>query len=92
MSIPGYLLAGLGLLSAVASLTVPGGQEFHFPLLYINFQSIFHLFLKLFAFFLTLVLRVPGKTQATLLDLLVNMVSNSKLVKNGSKTVYADIF
>ena len=44
---------------AVASLTVPGGQEFHFPQFFLNFQSIFLIFPQtLLIFFLTLALRV----------------------------------
>ena len=44
---------------AVASLTVPGGQEFHFPHFLLKFQSIFLIFPQtLLIFFLTLALRV----------------------------------
>ena len=44
---------------AVASLTVPGGQEFHFPHFFLKFQSIFHIFPQtLPIFFLILALRV----------------------------------
>ena len=44
---------------AVASLTVPGGQEFHFPQFFLKFQSIFLIFPQtLLIFFLILVLRV----------------------------------
>ena len=42
---------------AVASLTVQGGQEFHFPHFFLKFQSICLLFLKLI-FFLILALRM----------------------------------
>ena len=41
---------------AVASLTVPGGQEFHFPHFFLKFQSIFPQ--TLLIFFLILALRV----------------------------------
>ena len=41
---------------AVASLTVPGGQEFHFPHFFLIFRSIFPQ--TLLTFFLTLALRV----------------------------------
>ena len=44
---------------AVASLTVPGGQEFHFPHFFLKFQSIFPTFPQtLLIFFLILALRV----------------------------------
>ena len=44
---------------AVASLTVPGGQEFHFPHFFLKFQSIFLIFPQiLLIFFLILALRV----------------------------------
>ena len=46
-------------LRAVASLTVPGGQEFHFPHFFLKFQSIFLIFPQtLLIFFLILALRV----------------------------------
>ena len=41
---------------AVASLTVPGGQEFHFPHFFLKFRSIFPQ--TLLIFFLILALRV----------------------------------
>ena len=48
--------------SAVASLTVPGGQDFHFPRIFLIFRSvfpIFPIFPRFFLiFFLLLVLRV----------------------------------
>ena len=44
---------------AVASLTVPGGQEFHFPPFFLKFWSIFLIFPQtLLIFFLILALRV----------------------------------
>ena len=44
---------------AVASLTVPGGQEFHFPHFFLKFRSIFVTFPRTFLiFFLILALRV----------------------------------
>ena len=44
---------------AVASLTVPGGQEFHFPNFFLKFWSIFLIFPQtLFIFFLILAFRV----------------------------------
>ena len=43
------LLSGVAL-RAVASLTVPGGQEFHFPHFSSNFDKFFLFFLKLFSF------------------------------------------
>ena len=44
---------------AVASLTVPGGQEFHFPHFFPKFRSILLIFPQtFFIFFLILVLRV----------------------------------
>ena len=46
---------------AVASLTVPGGQEFHFPHFFLKFWSIYPIFRQtLIIFFLILVLRVGG--------------------------------
>ena len=48
-----------GLNRAVASLTVPGGQEFHFPLFFLKFRSIFLIFPHtLLIVFLILALRV----------------------------------
>ena len=48
--------------SAVASLTVPGGQEFHFSQFFLKFQSIFLIFPQtLLIFFLILALQV-GKS------------------------------
>ena len=41
---------------AIASLTVPGGQEFHFPHFFLKFRSIFPQ--TLLIFFLILALRV----------------------------------
>ena len=47
---------------AVASLTAPGGQEFHFPHFFLKFRSIFLIFPQtLLIFFLILALRV-GKS------------------------------
>ena len=47
---------------AVPSLTVPGGQEFHFPHFFLNFRSVFLIFPQtLFIFFLILALRVGGR-------------------------------
>ena len=43
---------------AVASLTVPGGLEFHFPHFFSNFDQVFLYFLKLYFFPLILALRV----------------------------------
>ena len=44
---------------AVASLTVPGGQEFHFPNFFLKFWSIFLIFPQtLLIFFLILAFRV----------------------------------
>ena len=44
---------------AVASLTVPGGREFHFPHFFLKFRSIFLTFPQFFLiFFLILALRV----------------------------------
>ena len=44
---------------AVANLTVPGGQEFHFPYCFLKFRSIFLIFPQtLLIFFLILALRV----------------------------------
>ena len=44
---------------AVASLTVPGGQEFHFPHFFLKFRSNFLIFPQtLLIFFLILALRV----------------------------------
>ena len=44
---------------AVASLTVPGGQEFHFPHFFLKFWSLFLIFPQTFLiFFLILALRV----------------------------------
>ena len=46
---------------AVASLTVPGGQEFHFSHFFLKFWSIYLIFPQtLLIFFLILVLRVGG--------------------------------
>ena len=46
---------------AVASLTVLGGQEFHFPHFFLKFWSIYLIFPQtLLIFFLILVLRVGG--------------------------------
>ena len=43
----------------IASPTVPGGQEFHFPHFFLKFQSIFSIFPQtLLIFFLILALRV----------------------------------
>ena len=52
---------------AVASLTVPGGQEFHFPHSFLKSQSIFLIFPQTFLIcFLILALRRPhGKALAT---------------------------
>ena len=47
------------MLRAVASLTVPGGQEFHFPYFFLKFQLIFLIFPQtLLIFFLIFALRV----------------------------------
>ena len=51
----GALCPELGLASchtnrAVASLTAPGGQEFHFPHFSSNFDQFFLFFLKLYLF------------------------------------------
>ena len=52
---------GCLLFRAVASLTVPGGQEFHFPHFLLKFRSIYLVFPQtLLIFFLILVLRVGG--------------------------------
>ena len=52
----------MGKLRAVASLTVPGGQENHFPHFFLKFRSIFLIFPQtLLIFFLILTLRV-GKS------------------------------
>ena len=40
----------VGSTRAVASLTVPGGQDFHFPYSFLKFQSYFLIFLTLFSF------------------------------------------
>ena len=52
---------GWGKTRAVASLTVPGGQEFHFPLFFLKFWTIYLIFPQtLLIFFLILVLLVGG--------------------------------
>ena len=52
-------ISSSGDIRAVASLTIPGGQEFHFPHFFISFQSIFLIFPQtLLTFFLILALRV----------------------------------
>ena len=53
-----YLVRILIVIRAVASLTVPGGQAFHFPHFFLKFRSIFPQ--TLLIFFLILALRVPG--------------------------------
>ena len=55
---------------AVASLTVPGGQEFHFPHFSSNFDQFYLFFLKLFSFSSSFwpsgwASRPPGKALAT---------------------------
>ena len=60
----------IGDIRAVASLTVPGGQEFHFPHFSPNFDLFFLFFLKLFSFSSSFWLsgwasRPPGKALAT---------------------------
>ena len=52
---------------AVASLTVPSGQEFHFPHFFLKFRLIFLIFPQtLLIFFLILALRhPPGEALAT---------------------------
>ena len=64
---------------AVASLTVPDGQEFHFPHSFLKFRSIFLILPQTFLiFFLILVLRVgdsptrKGPGYATVLDHLLS--------------------
>ena len=53
-----YLIDSVRIRS-IANLTVPGGQEFHFPHCLLKFRSIFLIFPQtLFIFFLILVLRV----------------------------------
>ena len=48
-------------MQAVASLTIPGGQEFHFSHFFRKFWSIYLIFPQsLLIFFLILVLRVGG--------------------------------
>ena len=51
-----YIFKYSCLFRAVASLTVPGGQEFHFPHFFLKFRSIFPQ--TLLIFFLILALRV----------------------------------
>ena len=66
------------IIRAVASLTVPGGQEFHFPHFFLKFQSIFPQ--TLLIFFLILALRLgdsptregPGYATAYYTGLLYN--------------------
>ena len=73
---------------AVASLTVPGGQEFHFPHFFPNFDNYFLFFLKLFSFSSSFWLsgwatRQPGKALATPLapGLCTHLISNTKKKK-----------
>ena len=59
---------------AVASLTVPGGREFHFPHLFLKFQRISLIFPQSFSFSSSFwpsgwVTRPPGKALATPLPL-----------------------
>ena len=54
--IPNQVDFKLSIARAVTSLTVPGGQEFHFPHFFLKFQSIFPQ--TLLIFFLILALRV----------------------------------
>ena len=51
---------------AVASLTVPGGQEFHFPHFFLKFWLVFLIFPQTLLFFLILTFWVgePGKAMA----------------------------
>ena len=58
---------------AVASLTAPGGQEFHFPHFSSNFDQFFLFFLKLYLFSSSFwpsgwASRPPGKALATPLE------------------------
>ena len=47
---------------AVANLTVPGGQEFHFPHFFLKFRSLFLIFPQaLLIFFLIFALRLPTR-------------------------------
>ena len=76
MKVTWSLPALMGLFRAVASLTVPGGQEFHFLNFFLKFRSILLIFPQtLLIFFLILVLRVgkspTRKALATPLDLFV---------------------
>ena len=72
---------------AVASLTIPGGQEFHFPHLFLKFRSIFLIFPQTsLIFFLILVLRVgesptrEGPGYAT--DYTVDTITSELFLRN----------
>ena len=51
----------------LASLTVPGGQEFHFPHFFLKFRSIFLIFLKLLLIFLIILALRVGYTTVILM-------------------------
>ena len=75
-----------GILRAVASLTVPGGQEFHFPHFSSNFDQFILFFLKLYSFsssfwFSGWAVRPPVKALATPLGIL-------KVYTTAGTTVY----
>ena len=78
---PGQEVKLVPLVRAVASLTVPGGQEFHFPHFSSNRDQFFLLFPQtLLIFFLLLALRVgdSGKALATPLPLVMLVLIFSK--------------
>ena len=75
----------ISVLRAVASLTVPGGQEFHFPHFFPNFEHFFLLFLTLFLFSSSFWLsgwatRPLGKALATPLSVLAFRGGNDSLL------------
>ena len=80
---------------AVASLTVPGGQEFHFPHFPSNFDQFLFFFLKLYLFSSShgpsgWASRPPGKALAT--PLLRGVQKVLQLAKGGSKKFDAENF
>ena len=81
---------------AIASLTVPGGQEFHFPHFFLKFRLIFLIFPQtLLIFFLILALRVgdsptrEGPGYATEVELLSYIIVYQRpLSRTGAEPVF----
>ena len=91
------MIVKLCVIRAVASLTVPGGQEFQFPPFFLKFQSIFLIFPQtLLIFFLILTLRVgdsptrEGPGYATVCNSALMVCSNSLVLANHKQPFIAN--